>query len=82
MRELIGIIEVIKELQNFVISGKTRNPKYRAHSKEFFLDDTPQSKVYEDNESILKFSAMPKMSPHTNHIALPHHFFWSKVKAI
>ena len=30
MRELIGIRDVIKEIQKFVISGKSQNPKYTA----------------------------------------------------
>ena len=63
MRELIGIIEVIKEIQTFVIYGKTQNPKYCTHSKAFVLDDIPPSKVYEDNEACMKFSTMSKMSP-------------------
>ena len=25
---------------------------------------------------------MPKMYPHTNHIALPYDLFWSKVKSL
>ena len=41
MREIIGTREVIKELQTFVISGKTQNPKYCTHSKAFLLNDIP-----------------------------------------
>ena len=46
MCELIGIIEVIKEIQTFVNSGKTQNPKCFTHSKSFVLDDIPPSKFY------------------------------------
>ena len=41
MHEIIGTREVIKELQTFVISGKTQNPKYCTHSKAFLLNDIP-----------------------------------------
>ena len=43
------MIELIKDIQTFFIYGKTQNPKYRTHYKVFILDDTPKSKVYEDN---------------------------------
>jgi hypothetical protein len=79
MRELIGIREVIKEIQTFVISGKTRTPIFRTFSKAFTLDTIASSTVYEDNEACLKFATMPKMSPRTKHIALPYHFFRTKV---
>ena len=49
MSEIIGIRKVIKEIQNFVISGKTQNQKYCPHSKAFFLDSIPTSNIYEDN---------------------------------
>ena len=49
MRELIGIREVIRDIQTFFISRKTKNPKYFTHSKGFFLDDIPPLKAYEDN---------------------------------
>ena len=35
--------------------------------------------VHEDNEACLKFATTPKMSPRTKHIAIPYHFFRSKV---
>ena len=40
----------------------------------------PQSKVFEDNAACLKFATAPKMSPRTKHIAVPYHFFRSKVE--
>ena len=49
MGELIGIIEVIKEIQFFSISVTNQNPKCRTHSKTFFLDDISPSKFHEDN---------------------------------
>ena len=42
----------------------------------------PQPQVYEDNESCLKFATLPRMSPRTKHIAIPYHFFRSKVKEL
>ena len=50
MRELIGIREVIKDIQTFLISGKTQNPKYCTHSKAFSLNCISPSKAYKDNE--------------------------------
>ena len=79
MRELIGIHEVIKEFLTFVVSGKYRTPAFRTFSKAFVLDQISSSKVYEDNEVCLKFATMSKMSPLTKHIALPYHFFRTKV---
>ena len=38
MREFIGIREVIKEIQTFVVSGKTRIPAFWTFSKAFVLD--------------------------------------------
>ena len=38
--------------------------------------------VFEDNNACLKFATMPKMSPRTKHIAIPYHFFRSKVKEL
>ena len=82
MRELIAIREILREIQTFVISGKNKPVSFRAHAKAFTLDTIPQSIVHEDNESCLKFATMPKMSPRTKHIALPYHFFRSKVEEL
>ena len=48
MSELIGIIEVLKTIQTFVISRKTQTPKYCTHYKDYFISDIPSSKVYKD----------------------------------
>ena len=82
MIELIAIREILREIQTFVISGKNKPIKFLAHAKAFSLDKIPQSIVHEDNESCLKFATMPKMSPRTKHIALPYHFFRSKVEEL
>ena len=79
---LIGVREVIKEIQTFVISGKTQNPKYCTHSEAFVLDDIPPSKFYENNEACLKFATIPTIYPCINHIDLSYHLFLSKVEAL
>ena len=82
MRELIAIRKILREIQTFVISGKNKPIKFLAHTKSFILDKIHQSIVHEDNESCLKFVTMPKMFPRTKHIALPYHFFRSKVEEL
>ena len=53
IHEIIGIGEVIKEIQTFIISGETQNPKYRTHFKAFVPNYITPPKVYEDNEACL-----------------------------
>ena len=77
MRELIGIREVLKEIHINVLAKNVADPEY---STKHNFGSIPQSKVYEDNEACLKFASLPKTSPRTKHIAIPHHFFRSKVK--
>ena len=82
MRDLIAIREIIQEIQTFVIAGKVKPIQYSTHSKTFTLDKISQSIVHKDNESCLRFANMPKMSPRPKHIALPYHFFRSKVEEL
>ena len=82
MRDLIAIREIIQEIQTFVIAGKVKPIQFSTHSKTFTLDKIPQFIVHEDNESCLRFANMPKMSPRTKHIALPYHFFRSKIEEL
>jgi len=63
MREIFGILEVIKEIQTFVVSGKTRTPAFQTFSKAFFLDPIASSKVYEDNEACHKICYNAKNVP-------------------
>ena len=79
MRELIGVREVLKDVFTHVLHEENLAPEYRIIHKYSAI---PQSKVYEDNEACLKFATLPKMSPRTNHIALPYHFFRSKVDSL
>ena len=76
MRELIGIRQILKDIHTYVLSDTICHPTYTTKHKY----GIPQSTVYEDNEACLKFATLPKISPRTKHIAIPYHFFRSKVK--
>ena len=79
MRELIAVRATLKEIFTHVFHSPDAKLTYSAIAKGFSI---PPSKVYEDNEACLKFASMPKMSPRTKHIAVPYHFFRSKVKEL
>ena len=76
MRELIAIRQILKDIHELVFNDKICHPVYTTTHKY----GIPQSTVFEDNEACLKFATLPKMSPRTKHIAIPYHFFRSKVK--
>ncbi len=82
MRDLIAIRGVIKEIGSLVFPSALKstmdNIPTSTTTKTF--GTVPQSTVYEDNQSCLKFATMPKMSPRTKHIAIPYHFFRTQVK--
>ena len=40
----------------------------------------PKSKVYGDNAVCLKFARLPRLTPRAKHIAVPYHWFRSKVE--
>ena len=79
MREVIGFRAILKEIHLKVLDNKKafNSLKFKAISKTF--GTIPASTVHEDNEACLKFATVPKMSPRTKHIAIPYHFFRSKV---
>jgi hypothetical protein len=84
MRDLITIREILKEIMLEVLNEKFK-PEFTTHSKAF-VDATPspneiipQSKVFEDNAACLKFAKMPKLSPRTKYVAVPLHWWRSKV---
>jgi hypothetical protein len=79
MRELIAIREILKELKQLVFQSSSK-PSYSMVAKTF--EPIPPSQVFEDNESCLKFATLPRMSPRTKHIAIPYHFFRTKVNAL
>ena len=79
MRELIGLRAILKEIYTTVLTDPKdyASLSFNTISKSF--GTIPDSTVYEDNEACLKFATAPKMSPRTKHIAIPYHFFRSKV---
>ena len=81
MRERISIREVLKEMFQFVFDG-SELMKLDISTKSTGFIKIPKSTVFEDNNACLKFATMPKMSPRTKHIAIPYHFFRSKVKEL
>ena len=42
----------------------------------------PTSKVYEDNNACLKFTSLLRLTPRTKHIAVPYHWFRTKVEQL
>jgi len=87
MRDLIPLREILKEIMTLVLNQSESPPKCIANSKSF--DDIitqeqdspiPKSKVYEDNHACLKFARLPRLTPRTKHIAIPYHWFRSKVE--
>jgi hypothetical protein len=84
MRDLIPIIEILKEIRVTVFGNDDHKPKCTTHCKSF-KDSTPgdgiipQSIIYEDNQACLKFAQMPKLSQRTKRIAVPLHWFRSKI---
>ena len=79
MRELIAVRVVLKEIFTHVFHSPSTKITYATIASTFKM---PASTVYEDNEACLKFASMPKMSPRTKHIAIPYHFFRSKVQEL
>ena len=64
-------------------------PKCTANSKSFSdiiseknESPIPKSKVYEDNHACLNFARLPRLTPRTKHIAVPYHWFRSKVEQL
>ena len=81
MRDLIAIREILKEISTIVLSNSPPlKPSFSTISRSF--ESIPKSLVHEDNTACLKFANMPKMSPRTKHIAIPYHFFRTKVEQL
>ena len=87
MRDLIPLREILKEVNLEVFKKQVYIPKCTANSKSF--DDIisteeenliSKSKIYEDNAACLKFARLPRLTPRTKHIALPYHWFRTKVE--
>ena len=89
MRDLIPLREILKEVNQTVFNQILHIPKCSANSKSFTdivstEDESPlpKSKVYEDNNACLKFARLPRLTPRTKHIAVPYHWFRSKVEQL
>ena len=87
MRDLIPMREILKEIMQYVFKKEATTPKCSANSKAFtdILSEEhespiPKSKVYEDNNICLKITRLSCLTPRTKHIAIPYHWFCSKVK--
>ena len=89
MRDLIPLREVLKEINHVVFDNREVYPKCTTNSKSFsdiVSDESespiPKSRVYEDNNACLKFARLPRLTPRTKHIAVPYHWFRSKVEQL
>jgi hypothetical protein len=85
MRDLIPVRELLKELMA-VVFDVPDTIQYRTHSKAFHdvtmpASNIPVSTVY-DNAACLKFAQTGQLSPRTKHIAVPYHWFRSKVASL
>ena len=70
MIKLIGLHEILKEVQTRVLNNTAgiKHILYHTISKTF--ENIPQDILHQDNEACLKFVNMPKISPRTNNIAI------------
>ena len=89
MRDLIPLREILKEINDVVFKKANLTPRCSSNSKSFsdvvssaHESPLPQSKVYEDNAACLKFARLPRLTPRTKHIAIPYHWFRSKVEQL
>lgn len=82
MRELIPVREIIKEIYTHVLHDTKSLDEVSYNTVSRTFGQIPKSVVHEDNEACLKFANMPRMSPRTKHIAIPYHFFRSKVEEL
>ena len=78
MRKIIGFCEILKEIYSKVMKSSETYDTLSCGTISRIFGEIPSSTVHEDNEACLKFASVPKMSPRTN-IAIPYHFFRSKV---
>jgi hypothetical protein len=83
MHNLIPILEILKEVKAHVFGEESFSQKCSSKSKAFKdangEEEIPQSTVFEDNAACLKMARMPKLTPRTKHIAIPLHWYRSKV---
>lgn len=84
MRDLIPIWETVKEIYNKVFK-KQLTPKCTAQSKMFPILKKKHSLLPQSMkimQHVCSLTKMPKMSPHTNHIGLPHRWFLGKLSSL
>ena len=79
MRELIGFRAILKEIYTQVFKDQSGYDALTFNTISKTFKAIPPSTVHEDNEACLKFATVTKMPPRTKHIAIPYHFFRSKV---
>jgi hypothetical protein len=83
MIDLLPVREILKEIKNHMLGEFDFSQKYSSRSKAFKYatgeEEISQSTVYEDNAACLHMARMPKLSPSTKHIAIPLHWYRSKV---
>ena len=79
MRDLIPLRETIKELQTYVFSSSSN---LQTSTLSTVFEPIPESTVFEDNESCLQLASLGKITPRTKHIAIPYHFFRSKIEEL
>ena len=89
MRDLIPLHEILKEIMYIVFQKEQAVPKCTTNSKSFgdivseeSESPIPKSKVYEDNHACLKFIRQPRLTLRAKHIAVPYHWFCSKVEQL
>ena len=87
MRDLIPLREILKELNLEVFKKQVYVTKCTANSKSFNdiisteeENPIPKSKIYENNAACHKFARLPRLTPRTKHIAVPYHWFRTKVE--
>jgi hypothetical protein len=88
MRDLIPIRQILQEIMTIVFLA-TPSIIYHSHSKAFddvkpgsMLSTIEQSTVFEDNHACLKFARMAQLTPRTEHIGIPYHWFRAKVESL
>ena len=80
MCELVGVRELLREVYSIVLKYSEVHTEYHTIYKDFGA--IPQSIIHEYNITCLKFYTVANISPQTKHIAIPYHFFQTKIEQI
>ena len=81
MRELIAVKQILMDINKYVFPHRNQ-PDIACKTISKTFGAIPQTTVHEGNSACLKFATVPKMSPRTKHIAIPYHFFRTKIKEL